>query len=208
MTTRFTTEEASGMPDPGDRPSQTTKEYIKYVRWLERERDSRAIRMVELVSPAHSFPGFSFFGIVGTWMEEDIIEASIMNAFHQGCQKVFLVDNCSSDQTVRNALASGATLAHSYRTNSYDEPLRIALMNAVMEDVTEREGGMHTWWLWFDADEFPHGPGGKPLGQYLASLDTRYRVVGTRRVIGNSPAQAFADLHLIVSKVLISARRA
>ena len=30
----------------------------------------------------------------------------------------------------------------------------------------------------------------------------------TVRVIGNSPAQAFADLHLIVSKVLISARRA
>ena len=28
------------------------------------------------------------------------------------------------------------------------------------------------------------------------------------RVIGNSPARAFADLHLIVSKVLISARRA
>ena len=30
----------------------------------------------------------------------------------------------------------------------------------------------------------------------------------SRRVIRNSPAQAFADLHLIVSKVLISARRA
>ena len=29
-----------------------------------------------------------------------------------------------------------------------------------------------------------------------------------RRVIRNSPARAFADLHLIVSKVLISARRA
>jgi hypothetical protein len=30
----------------------------------------------------------------------------------------------------------------------------------------------------------------------------------TERVIRNSPAQAFADLHLIVSKVPISARRA
>ena len=30
----------------------------------------------------------------------------------------------------------------------------------------------------------------------------------TRRVIRNSPAQTFADLHTIVSKVLISARRA
>jgi Glycosyl transferase family 2 len=180
LTTLFTTDAASEVSDPDGTPGPPTKEHMKYVRWRERERDSRAIRMVELVSPAHSFPGFSFFGIVGTWMEEDIIEASVRNAFHQGCQKVFLVDNCSSDQTVKNALASGATLAHSYRTNSYDEPLRIALMNAVMEDVTEREGGTHTWWLWFDADEFPHGPGGKPLSQYLASLDARYRVVGTR----------------------------
>jgi Glycosyl transferase family 2 len=180
LATLFTIDPASEVPGSADRPGATTKEYMKYVRWLDRERASRAIRMVELVSPTHSLPGFNFFGIVGAWMEEDIIKASIMNAFHQGCQKVFLVDNSSSDRTVQNALAVGATLAHSYKTNSYDEPLRIALMNAVMEEVTEREGGTHTWWLWFDADEFPHGPDGKPLSQYLASLDARYRVVGMR----------------------------
>jgi Glycosyl transferase family 2 len=184
MTTPLTTGVADGaadhVPNPVDSPTLAPREYMKYVRWRERERDSQTIRIVELVSPAHPLLKFNFFGIVGTWMEEDIIKSSIMNAFHQGCEKVFLVDNYSSDQTVQNALASGATLAHSYRTNSYDEPLRIALMNAVVEDETERGGGTHTWWLWFDADEFPHGPEGKPLSQYLASLDARYRVVGTR----------------------------
>jgi hypothetical protein len=127
-----------------------------------------------------AIPGFRFFGLVGTWMEEDVIGASVRNAFHQGCEKVFVVDNASPDQTIKAAVRSGASVAHSYRTDSYDEPVRIALMNTVMQAVTEREGAAHTWWLWFDADEFPHGPGGRPLRQYLAALDARYRVVGAR----------------------------
>ncbi|MGH8932060.1 MAG: glycosyltransferase family 2 protein [Egibacteraceae bacterium] len=153
---------------------------IRYVCWRESEKRSRAIQMVELLPPTRPLPEFRFFGIVGAWMEEDIISASVANAFHQGCEKVFLVDNCSFDQTVKNAVSNGATLAHSYRTDSYDEPLRIALMNAVMREVTEQEGAAYTWWLWFDADEFPHGPEGRPLRQYLASLDARYRAVGAR----------------------------
>lgn len=113
-------------------------------------------------------------------MEEDIIGASVANAFHQGCDMVFVVDNASPDQTLQAALSSGGTLARSYRTESYDEPARIALMNEVMHAVTEQEGDAHTWWLWFDADEFPHGPQGEPLKHYLASLDARYRVIGAR----------------------------
>jgi hypothetical protein len=159
----FDTDPTSDTTNSRDGTDLTTAEYIRYVRWQERERDTRTIRMVDLVAPTHPLSGFRFFGIVGTWMEEDIISASVSNAFHQGCEKVFLVDNCSSDRTVQDAVSSGATLAHSYRTDSYDEPLRIALMNAVMQEVTEQEGAAHTWWLWFDADEFPHGPEGKPL---------------------------------------------
>ncbi|MGH3600260.1 MAG: glycosyltransferase family 2 protein [Pseudonocardiaceae bacterium] len=170
----------SAVTDSVEAPDPSIKEYTRFVRWQEREKQARAVRMVELAPPTRPLSGFRFFGIVGTWMEEDIISASISNAFHQGCEKVFLVDNYSSDQTVENAVAGGATLAHSYRTDSYDEPLRIALMNAVMEEVTEQEEAASTWWLWFDADEFPHGPEGKPLKQYLESLDARYRVVGAR----------------------------
>lgn len=125
-------------------------------------------------------PQFLFFGIVGTWMEEDIIGASVSNAFHQGCQRVFVVDNSSTDRTVQNALWSGATLARSYRTDGYDEPLRISVMNDVMREVTETEGGSQTWWLWFDADEFAHGPGGGRIVNYLRTLDDRFRLVGAR----------------------------
>jgi hypothetical protein len=180
LTKPFDIDKTSAVPDPVDTVGLTRQEYAWFINWRERERQARAIRMVELVPPLHPSPGFRFFGIVGTWMEEDIISASVANAFHQGCDKVFLVDNCSSDQTINNAVSSGAILAHSYRTDSYDEPLRIALMNAVMEEVTEQEQAEYTWWLWFDADEFPHGPEGKPLREYLASLDARYRVVGAR----------------------------
>ncbi|MGH3548601.1 MAG: glycosyltransferase family 2 protein [Pseudonocardiaceae bacterium] len=180
MTEPFDTDSTSELPDAVGAANATTTDYIRYVRWREREKESRAIRMVELLPPTRPLPEFRFFGIVGTWMEEDIISASVSNAFHQGCEKVFLVDNGSSDQTVKKAQSSGATLVHSYRTDSYEEPLRIALMNVVMAEITEHEGAAHTWWLWFDADEFPHGPEGKPLKHHLASLDARYRVVGAR----------------------------
>jgi hypothetical protein len=176
----FDIDETSEVTDSGDGVDLDAAEYIRNVRWREINRGLRAIRMVELPAPTRPLTGFRFFGIVGTWMEEDIISASVSNAFHQGCEKVFLVDNCSSDQTVENAVSSGATLAHSYRTESFDERLRIELMNTIMQEVTEREGAAYTWWLWFDADEFPHGPEGDPLKSYLALLDARYRVVGAR----------------------------
>lgn len=173
-------DETSEVTNSGGSADLKTTEYIQNARWQEMERAERAIRRVELPVLTHPLTGFRFFGIVGTWMEEDIISASVSNAFHQGCEKVFLVDNCSSDQTVENAVSSGATLAHSYRTKSYDERLRIELMNTIMREVTEQEKAVYSWWLWFDADEFPHGPEGSPLKPYLASLDARYRVVGAQ----------------------------
>ncbi|WP_153306870.1 hypothetical protein [Desulfonatronum thioautotrophicum] len=38
------------------------------------------------------------------------------------------------------------------------------------------------WWLFIDADEFPHGPSNKTLKQHLKSLPSIYRVVGSRFV--------------------------
>ena len=139
------------------------------------------------------------FGIVGAWMEEDVIGASVANAFHQGCEQVFLVDNDSPDRTVEVALASGATLARSFATEGYDERARIAAMNATMHAVTEREGAERTWWLWFDADEFPHGPRGQPLARWLATLDVAHRVVGARYFhhFPTQPPHCLAGLHPI-----------
>jgi hypothetical protein len=93
---------------------------------------------------------------------------------------VYLVDNDSSDGTVREAEAAGAIHAASFATEQYDEVLRLDIMNGVVRDVSEAEGDEHIWWLWLDADEFPHGPQGQTVAEFLEALDRRFRIVGAR----------------------------
>jgi hypothetical protein len=120
------------------------------------------------------------FGIIGAWMEEDVIGATVANAFAQGCERIYLVDNDSPDTTVRVAVDAGAILAESFATEQYDELLRLEIMNRVVRDVSMAEGDEHLWWLWLDADEFPHGPRGTTIAEFLAPLDRRFRIVGAR----------------------------
>jgi hypothetical protein len=120
------------------------------------------------------------FAVLGTWMEADVVEACVRNALAQGVEEVFLVDNDSPDDTVAVAVAAGASLAVSYSTRWYDEQMRIDLMNGVMRQVSFASGAEHAWWLWLDADEFPHGPGGSTIRELLTGLDRRFRVVGAR----------------------------
>jgi hypothetical protein len=58
--------------------------------------------------------------------------------------------------------------------------LRLDIMNRVVREMSERDGSDHIWWLWLDADEFPHGPRGLTVREYLEELDRRYRIVGAR----------------------------
>lgn len=123
---------------------------------------------------------FKLFAVIGTWMEEDIIEATVRNAFTQGCDRVFITDNASSDATVETAIAAGAEVVESYMTARYDEYLRIRLMNDVAWRISNADGADHIWWLWLDADLFPHGPRGLTIREYLATLDQSFRIVGAR----------------------------
>jgi len=125
-------------------------------------------------------PAFRMFAVLGTWMEVDVVAASIHNAVAQGCERVYLVDNGSTDGTLETARQEGAIVARSYRTDQYDESLRLRMMNGVVSEVCESERDPHIWWLFLDADEFLHGPCGMTLREYLATLDERFRVVGTR----------------------------
>jgi hypothetical protein len=93
---------------------------------------------------------------------------------------VFLVDNDSPDGTVETATAAGAELARSYTTAHHDEYLRIRLMNEAVERISTAETTDHIWWLWLDADLFPHGPRGLTIREYLATLDRSFRIVGAR----------------------------
>jgi hypothetical protein len=112
-------------------------------------------------------------------MEEDVVEATVANAFAQGVERVYLVDNDSRDATVKRAVGSGAVLAESFHTDCYQEHVRILLMNAVVARVSLETSEPHIWWLWMDADEFPEGPAGTTVLEYLRPLDRRFRVVGS-----------------------------
>lgn len=120
------------------------------------------------------------FAVLGTWMEEDVVAATVRNAFTQGCSRVYLVDNGSTDGTVEAARAAGAIVARTYSTAKYDEGLRLDLMNAVVREVSAAEPDEHIWWLYLDADEFPHGPFGMTLHDYLTTLAAQFRIVGFR----------------------------
>ena len=125
---------------------------------------------------------FRLFAIIGTWMEEDVIEATVRNAFEQGCERVFLVDNGSPDDTVDRALAAGAELARTFATSRFDIDLAYELMNECVSRLSADDGANHIWWLWLDADEFPHGPKGLTIREHLAALDRGFRVVGARYI--------------------------
>lgn len=132
--------------------------------------------------PTKSDPieSFLLYAIIGTWMEADIIEATVSNAFAQGVDRVFLVDNDSPDDTVERSKKAGAEHVLTYRTNQYDEDYRINLMNEFVRHASIASGADHVWWLSIDADEFPRPQGIGTLRGMLASLDRRFRVVGAR----------------------------
>jgi len=132
-------------------------------------------------NPADAAPltEFRFFAVVKTWMDEDIIEATVRNALAQGVEEVYVVDNASTDDTVARAEAAGAVLAECYDTDVFEGRIPQVLMNAVVARTSLACRAPHVWWLYLDSDEFPEGPDGLSLAQYLAGLDRRFRLVGS-----------------------------
>ena len=118
----------------------------------------------------------------GPGLESDVVEATVKNAFAQGCERVFIINNNSPDDTVEKAQLAGAELAGSYSTEKYDEHLRLRLMNEAVARISAEDGSAHIWWQFLDADEFPHGPGGLTIREYLESLDEQFRIVGSRLI--------------------------
>jgi glycosyltransferase involved in cell wall biosynthesis len=127
---------------------------------------------------AETLTEFELFAVVKTWMDEDVIEATVRNAFMQGAGAVYIVDNGSTDETVSRALKAGAVVAEVYETESFDGRLVQPLMNAVVARESLRCGADHVWWLYLDSDEFSEGPDGLSVREYLSTLDRRFRIVG------------------------------
>jgi Glycosyl transferase family 2 len=121
---------------------------------------------------------FRLFAVVKSWMDGDIIEATVRNAFVQGVEQVFVIDNGSEDDTVARAEAAGAVIAEVYHTKQFNPRLAQVLINGVVARESLRCGEQYIWWLHLDSDEFPEGPDGLTVRDYLASLDRRFRIVG------------------------------
>lgn len=138
-------------------------------------------------------PDARLFAILAVWCEEDIIASTVFNAFAQGCERVFIIDNDSPDGTVAAAIAAGAEVVTVYQTAYHDDARRMAEIRAAMEEISPTVDSDHVWWLTCDADEFPHGPAGLTLREYLSGLDRRFRVVGAR-VFNHYPSGELAHV--------------
>ncbi len=141
--------------------------------------------------PANPFPlaGVRLNALIPTWCEQDVIGSTVANLFAQGCERVLLVDNGSPDETVGRARAAGAEIATVYQTPYFDDQRKLAEMSAAIERHSPEDGAEHVWWLLCDADEFPHGPSGLTLSEYVSGLDRRFRVAGAR-VFDHFPSAA------------------
>jgi hypothetical protein len=138
--------------------------------------------------PGHPMPldDFGFHAIVGTWMESDVIADTVANAFAQGVDRVFLIDNDSPDDTVERAVGAGAEHVMTFRTEHFEEQHRFNLLNEFVRHISEMSTHDHIWWLWLDADEFPRPQAGGTLRELLNVVDRKYRVIGAR-VINHYP---------------------
>lgn len=121
----------------------------------------------------------TLYAVIGTWHEEDIVEACISNCLANGCSRVFIIDNDSKDATVRLAREAGAEIGDIYTTAFYDDDLRVYKMNKLMQGVTEIASIENLWWLGLDCDEFPCGPRGERLVDFLSTLDPKCNLVAS-----------------------------
>lgn len=118
--------------------------------------------------------------VIAAWMEEDVIFAAVEHALAQGADRVFLIDNGSTDQTVSEAVAAGAEHLVTHWTDHVDEQLRYDLINAQIRHRSKWSDHDRIWWLVIDADEFVTGPKGSTARQFLGTVDANCRVVATR----------------------------
>ena len=71
---------------------------------LDRDRHRRGSSPIPTPISLDRSTKFAVSCIVGAWMEADVIGATVKNALTQGCERVFLVDNDSHDETVAEAV--------------------------------------------------------------------------------------------------------
>lgn len=118
-------------------------------------------------------------GVTAVWNEDDVIWATVRNLFAQGADDVFVIDDESSDDTVSEARAAGATVIAQSSSGVYSEDNRHTRMRRIITEQTNLAGG-DVWWIMVDADEFPRGPNGVTIRELIEDLPAWVDVVGSR----------------------------
>lgn len=147
--------------------------------WVSSRLRPNAVRTVSGAGRTHG-AGTPLYVLMCTWNEEDIVYASVRNALDLGADRVFLIDNGSTDRTVSEAVEAGAELRMTFVTEKFDELYKYQLMNGEMRRISRESGRAQLWWWIKDADEFLAAPGDRDLPTFLAEVDDRCRVVGAR----------------------------
>lgn len=84
--------------------------------------------------------------------EEDIIEQTLTYAMHY-CDKIFVIDNGSSDRTWKIVQELSTQypqiIPHSQTFEPFSDGLRAIVYNDIHQDLTDSD-----WWLRLDSDEF------------------------------------------------------
>lgn len=160
----------------------------------------RMKKVETLRSPAlNQGKNFRLIGIISTWNDADIVVANVKNCFRQGFDKVLILDNMSSDGSVSVSRSAGARIAEVYKTQFYDDDLRILKENEIARREVESTDGA-IWIVSLDADEFVHGSEGRTVKDSLGLVPDGARTVGSiafdlypesknQYVIGEHPAK-------------------
>lgn len=152
-----------------------SREFLRNNRaWVQRVSDPAAPS-----ASAGATEATRLYALLGTWNEADIVYATIRNAFEQGAQRVFVVDDESDDDTCSEAEAAGAEVIRFRNEGWFDDAAKMARFRDVINEQT-RLAGTEIWWLIIDADEFVVGPDGTTIVDFIGRLDPRVDVVGCR----------------------------
>jgi glycosyltransferase involved in cell wall biosynthesis len=122
------------------------------------------------------------YAFISTWYDGDIIGATVRNCFRNRCDRVFVQDNDSPDDSVRMAEQNGADVVNVFKTEYYDDDLRIKLQNDFVRKLVEAHKHDDIWVLTLDADELPIGPNGEPFYEILSRLPRSIRTIGSNAI--------------------------
>lgn len=131
--------------------------------------------------PVSESAGGPLYAAIAAWNEDDVIYATVRHLQAQGCSKVFVIDDCSSDLTADEAAAAGAIVTRADSDGVYSEAARSRRLSRLVAAETSK-AGYDVWWLIADADEFPRGAEGRTIAAMVAGLPGWVDVVGSRVV--------------------------